>query len=713
MISVIIPVRNEVANIAPLLENLHNVMTQAFLKYEVITVDDYSTDGSLKIMQDLTKQYPLRAYKKQGIIGKGSSISEGIAHAKGSIIVLLEADLVGLTKEIPKLVDKLSTCDVAVVNRTHSEGKHLWLKRAQTRAEHFISNSLFKINIDTQSGLKAFHTYCLQDMNLEPTKWSFELTFLYSASHAGYEICEIDVPYHGREAGEDKMPFFASMFEMLLFSLKRYVRPLRPVSIGYDDTGTQTGWKRKQYQGYTNLSHSQTALETLTPTQILIFLGSLSVIVMFILFNVHLMLVLFISLITAIYFIDLLFNLFLIMNSMKKNPAIQISDKQIKAIKKWPRYTIMCPLYKEWEVVDQFVKAISALDYPKDKLQVILSLEEVDKKTIKEIGKMDLPPYFEVLVTPDTQPRTKPKACNYALMHTTGEYVVIYDAEDIPDPLQLKKAVAAFQMLKGQNVVCLQAKLNFYNPKQNLLTRLFTLEYSLWFDLVLTGLHSIGAPIPLGGTSNHFKKESLDLLRGWDPFNVTEDCDLGIRLFKNGYKTNVLESTTMEEANSSFLGWFKQRSRWIKGYIQTYLVHMRNPHEFITDWSNPHILTFQIIVGFRFMSMWINPILWIMTILYFASRQAFGPAIESLFITPILYIGTFSLVVGNFLYFYYNMIGAAKRGEWYLVKYAFFAPVYWLMMSYASLKALQSIILAPHYWEKTTHGLHKPKIQTS
>jgi cellulose synthase/poly-beta-1,6-N-acetylglucosamine synthase-like glycosyltransferase len=412
---------------------------------------------------------------------------------------------------------------------------------------------------------------------------------------------------------------------------------------------------------------------------------------------------------TCLYFIDLFFNLFLIINSMKKDPAIRIRDEEIDEISDWPRYTIMCPLYKEWEVVDQFVEAISALDYPKDKLQVILSLEEVDKKTVEEISRMKLPPYFEILITPDTQPRTKPKACNYALMHTTGEYVVIYDAEDIPDPLQLKKAVAAFRRLEGKNVVCLQAKLNFYNPNQNLLTRMFTLEYSLWFDLVLTGLHSINAPIPLGGTSNHFKKASLDILQGWDPFNVTEDCDLGIRLFKNGYKTNVLDSITMEEANSDFFGWFKQRSRWIKGYIQTYLVHMRRPHEFITDWSNPHILTFQIIVGFKFMSMWINPLLWIMTISYFALRHVVGPYIESLYITPILYIGMFSLVAGNFLYFYYNMIGAGMRKQWDLVKYAFFSPVYWLMMSYASVKALQSIIFAPHYWEKTTHGLHKRK----
>src|SRR6185436_4286234 len=153
--------------------------------------------------------------------------------------------------------------------------------------------------------------------------------------------------------------------------------------------------------------------------------------------------------------------------------------------------------------------------------------------------------------------------CNYGLHFAKGEYLVIYDAEDIPDPLQLKKAFLAFQKLPS-NVACLQAKLNYFNSDQNLLTRFFTAEYSLWFDVILTGLQSIETTIPLGGTSNHFKTKILKQLKGWDPFNVTEDCDLGVRLFKQGYKTAIIESTTLEEANSNTKNWIRQRSRWIK-----------------------------------------------------------------------------------------------------------------------------------------------------
>jgi glycosyltransferase involved in cell wall biosynthesis/O-antigen/teichoic acid export membrane protein len=309
------------------------------------------------------------------------------------------------------------------------------------------------------------------------------------------------------------------------------------------------------------------------------------------------------------------------------------------------------------------------------------------------------------VVVPHSYPKTKPKAMNYGLQYATGEYLVIYDAEDVPESAQLKKAVLAFKKLP-ENVVCVQAKLNFYNPNQNLLTRLFTAEYSLWFDLVLTGLQSLNGPIPLGGTSNHFRTKDLHLLKGWDAFNVTEDCDLGLRLFKRGYRTAIVESTTLEEANSDLRNWYNQRSRWIKGYIQTYLVHMRRPGEFFDDLKRPHVITFQLNVGGKILSMFINPIMWLITIVYFVFRSQVGPFIESFFPSFILYLGVFSFVVGNFLYLYYYLIGCAKRGQFGLIKYALLVPFYWLGMSVAAWRAVYEIMVKPHYWAKTVHGLH-------
>ena len=207
---------------------------------------------------------------------------------------------------------------------------------------------------------------------------------------------------------------------------------------------------------------------------------------------------------------------------------------------------------------------------------------------------------------------------NYGLNYVSGDYVVIYDAEDVPEVDQLKKAVLAFKKVPA-NVACIQAKLNFYNPHQNTLTKLCTAEYSLWFDLVLPGFQSISAPIPLGGTSNHFRRETLRELGGWDAFNVTEDCDLGMRLAKRGYTTAIVDSTTHEEDNSDVLNWYNKRSRWIKGYIQTYFVHMRNPQEYFTagkgkDFSFPAHRCGKIL------SLFINPIMWVTTICYFLFR---------------------------------------------------------------------------------------------
>jgi cellulose synthase/poly-beta-1,6-N-acetylglucosamine synthase-like glycosyltransferase len=249
-----------------------------------------------------------------------------------------------------------------------------------------------------------------------------------------------------------------------------------------------------------------------------------------------------------------------------------------------PVYTILVPMYKEPEIAQKIARTVTSLDYPVDKLDVKLLLEEDDLQTRAKINEVlaSLPPCVEVIlapVVPKGQPRTKPRACNWGLDCARGEFLVIFDAEDQPEPDQLKKAVVAFRQLEAagkKNVVCLQAKLNYFNARQNSLTRFFTLEYTNWFDLFLPGLHACKTPIPLGGTSNHFRTEVLKRVGGWDPFNVTEDCDLGIRLARQGYSTEVLESTTWEEANCRTGNWIRQRSRWIKGYFQTHLVHTRD-----------------------------------------------------------------------------------------------------------------------------------------
>jgi cellulose synthase/poly-beta-1,6-N-acetylglucosamine synthase-like glycosyltransferase len=349
------------------------------------------------------------------------------------------------------------------------------------------------------------------------------------------------------------------------------------------------------------------------------------------------------------------------------------------------------------------VKALDELDYPAEKKDVQLLLEADDTDTLAAVGELSLPPGFRVTLIPPSEPRTKPKACNIGLARARGEYLVIYDAEDHPEPDQLKKAVAAFDQL-GPQTVCLQSKLNFYNPRQNLLTRWFTAEYCSWFDLALPGLAAIGAVIPLGGTSNHFVTEKLREMHGWDAFNVTEDCDLGVRIYRKGYRSSMLNTTTWEEACGSLPFWIRQRTRWLKGYIQTYFVHMRNPFRLIRDLGFAGFLHFQILIGGVVLSFLINPLYWILAVLWFSLRL---DSLEALFPGLVFAMGALCLFVGNFVFIYTGAVACYRRGYYDLVKHALLTPFYWVLMSISSWRAFLQFFSKPFYWEKTRHGLFK------
>ncbi len=366
-----------------------------------------------------------------------------------------------------------------------------------------------------------------------------------------------------------------------------------------------------------------------------------------------------------------------------------------------PMYSILCPLYKEEKILSQFIKAMENLKYPINKLEVILLFEEDDVKTIEFAKSLDLPKQFRIEVIPHRLPKTKPKAINYGLNIAKGEYIVVYDAEDMPESDQLLKSANCFSK-ESTDVVCLQAKLNFYNPTHNILTRAFTAEYSFWFDCILQGLQIINAPIPLGGTSNHFRKDKLIELGGWDPFNVTEDCDLGMKLYNKGCKVKILDSTTFEEANSDVFNWIRQRSRWIKGYMQTHIVYTRS----LFNMKREFIFFMQAIIGWRWFTLLVNPLMWTLTVIYILEYSHVVGFYKDIFPPVIFYMAVLSLAIGNFLYVYYNLIGLAKKGYWNLIPSIIFIPFYWLLMSYSSFIALYQLFVKPHFWEKTHHGLH-------
>lgn len=399
----------------------------------------------------------------------------------------------------------------------------------------------------------------------------------------------------------------------------------------------------------------------------------------------------------------ILFAIGMLENNDKKSPLTKIANQDL------PIYTLLIPLYKEDTVLNKLISAIRAIDYPKTKLDVKLIVEEDDKLTIDAIKNLKCERIFEIIKVPYSLPRTKPKACNYALRFARGEYVTIYDAEDIPDPHQLKKALYVFEN-SDDDVVCVQARLNYFNWDDNILTKLFSIEYSNLFDFMLPALQKLRIPIPLGGTSNHFHIKTLKELYAWDPFNVTEDADLGIRLAQKGWRTEIINSYTMEEAPISLIAWIKQRSRWIKGHIQTYFVHMRKPIKLYKQIGLLGFFGFQFFLGAPALIFIISPFMWGMCLLFLLKiinpENFSSPLFYS--IMNMSYLIFFIGVISQIVFAVFSVALHSKKSKWEKMEKAILLfPFYWFLHSIASFKAVWQLITKPHYWEKTNHGITK------
>lgn len=709
-ISVVVPVYNEIGIIKQFHQHLLSTLKNYAYPFEIIYIDDNSNDGTYEWLQEVAIESTVLVFKKQGIKGKAYSLLEGFDKATGDIFAMIDGDLQYPPEKIPEMVNQIKHADVVIANRKNYQDSKL--RKFMSRGFRTVfGNMLFGLRTDIQSGLKVFTREVYKTVKFQPVSpWTFDLEFLHRAKQAGYRMKNVPITFAKRQNGVSKMNVMKQSYEIGLNALQIKFNkikhfPIEPV----DETmrGAGLTYKRKKYITHTTLPIALSAIETFSISQKLFFFVTPMVLLLaFILIPLQTARVV-VAILSILYFIDAIFNIFIVSRSLRKDQEISVSDEELAAIDETqlPTYTILCPLYKEAHVVPQFLEGISKLDWPKDKLDVMFLLEEDDTETIAEFEKMTLPFYTRTVIVPDGQPKTKPKACNYGLSYAKGKYLVIFDAEDIPDPLQLKKVFLGFQKAPA-NVTCLQAKLSYYNARQNLLTRFFTAEYALWFDVTLPGLQSFNSALPLGGTSNHFETENLRQLQGWDPFNVTEDADLGVRLFQKGYRTAIINSTTYEEATSVAKNWLRQRSRWIKGYMQTYLVHMRNNWSFIRQKGVWHNFVFQLTVGGKILFVLLNPFMWIITALYFVANPIVGSTMEAIYKAPISYIAVFSWIFGNFMFMYCYMIAAAKRQQWDIMKYVLLIPFYWAMMSTSAMIALYQLIFKPHYWEKTLHGFH-------
>jgi glycosyltransferase XagB len=390
-----------------------------------------------------------------------------------------------------------------------------------------------------------------------------------------------------------------------------------------------------------------------------------------------------------------LFAKFRVARNPRQPEAARLAD-----YKKLPPVSVLVPLRDEERVAEHLLAALAAMDYPAPLLDVKLVLEEDDERTRAALARLGLPAGVEVITVPHDALKTKPRAMNYALPFCRGEIVGVYDAEDRPDPGQIRAVVAALHSAPPE-VACVQGYLDFYNTGRNWLSRCFTIEYAIWFRVLLHGVQRLGIPIPLGGTSVFFRRRMLEEIGAWDAHNVTEDADLGMRLARFGYRCEMLASTTLEEATVRPRVWIRQRSRWLKGYAVTWISHMRRPGELLRDLGWRGFLGFQVIFLGAITSYLAIPLFWLLWTgaagLDLPFWHALHPALIDGFVV--------STLIGQAVMWTVAAVAVWDARKWGSLPWIAVLPFYWTLGAVAAYRAVAELFYAPFHWHKTEHGL--------
>ncbi len=368
--------------------------------------------------------------------------------------------------------------------------------------------------------------------------------------------------------------------------------------------------------------------------------------------------------------------------------------------KKLPTISVMIPLFRESDILERLVQRLSQLDYPEERLDICLVTEGDDVMTRRMLAQAALPKWVRVVTVPPGQLRTKPRALNFALDFCHGTIIGIWDAEDAPSSDQLRQVAAHFSTAPPE-VACLQGALDYYNPEQNWLTRCFTVEYGAWWRVILPGVARLGFVLPLGGTTLFFRREALERLHRWDAHNVTEDADLGIRLARHGFRTELIPTTTHEEATSRVWPWVRQRSRWIKGFMMTWTTHMRFPGLLIQELGPWRFCGLQLLFLGSLSQVLLAPLLWsIWAVLLGLGHPLTGVlSSDGLLVLATLFLLSEAVTIAT------GILGAIRSGKAGLWPWVPSLHLYYPLATLAAYKALWELVFNPFYWDKTQHGL--------
>ncbi|MGC4193132.1 MAG: glycosyltransferase [Thermomicrobiales bacterium] len=467
------------------------------------------------------------------------------------------------------------------------------------------------------------------------------------------------------------------------------------------------------FTGTTTLPIESSAATLVTPAQVRSIVATILAATLLIALDLERIAVIVVGAAMVMYAVNLTWRVVLL-GIMGHSKPLLASEATLAAIREWgtdaPIVSVMVPVKREGQdILRRLAWHLQQLDYPQDRLDVMILLDSDETQTIANAEAV-MPPEFRIVVVPAVLPRTKPRVLNVALQQARGEYVVVWDVEDAPHPQQVIQAVAAFDRLRETEpeVICLQARLAFDGSlvaKPNLLTRWQTAAYNLQFGLFLPALDRLRLPVPLGGTSNFFRVDALKALGGWDAWNVTEDLDLGVRIARSGYRVRMLDSTTWEEPNPVLWNSIRQWSRWKKGAMQTWLVHMRHPATLFHDLGPGGFLSFQLTVGVQTLALLLNPISLLLTLIYIAFQPGW---IHGLFPIWALYLGNLSFIGGTLFFVFATATASLHMKQDGFVPSATLAVGHWLLLSVAAYLALWQILRGQvHRWEATVHG-HDP-----
>jgi cellulose synthase/poly-beta-1,6-N-acetylglucosamine synthase-like glycosyltransferase len=371
----------------------------------------------------------------------------------------------------------------------------------------------------------------------------------------------------------------------------------------------------------------------------------------------------------------------------QQDPASDQTDETL------PVYSVLVALYREPDIIDQLLAGLSRLDYPPDKREVLFLLEVDDAETRHALLARWLPAGFRLVMVPDGQPRTKPRALNYGLSQARGSLLVVYDAEDRPHHDQLRLAAHEFSKADAR-LACLQAHLVIANAGAHWLARFFAFEYALQFDALIPRLGLGGWPVTLGGTANHFRRSCLEQAGGWDAWNVTEDADLGIRFARLGMGVRHLASDTLEDAPDRLVDWFMQRRRWIKGWLMTAIVHLRDPLAMARQIGTIRTL----LIAIQSLGLVLSVLFWPLTVMSVPWLVINGPSAAPLWLLVLLPIAiTIPAILVPLL------LGGARRGLGPAWRDLVLLPCYFLLVSAAGWMAVYEFITRPAVWNKTPH----------